>query len=100
MVKPRSSEDQKLPSRIYERDTDLLFLNILRNRPGVAVTFAELVTGRRPAADLEVNGQVRHATSTGSIDIVVRFRGGPILLIENKIDAAYSITREGHGQPQ
>ncbi|AMJ61261.1 hypothetical protein AXW83_13995 [Bosea sp. PAMC 26642] len=28
------------------------------------------------------------------------FRGGPLLLIENKIDAAYSITRDGHGQPQ
>jgi hypothetical protein len=64
------------------------------------VVFAELATGRRPTGAIEVKGQVRHATGTGSIDIVVRFRDGPILLIENKIDAAYSITREGHGQPQ
>jgi len=89
-----------LPSRIYERDTDLLFLRLLRNCPEVAATLAELATTRRPAGAPEVKGQVRHPTGTGSIDIVVRFRGGPVLLIENKIDAAYSITREGHGQPQ
>jgi hypothetical protein len=88
------------PSRIYERDTDALFLRLLRERPDVAKAVAELATGRRPTGAIEVKGQVRHAVGTGSIDIVVRFRGGPILLIENKIDAAYSITREGHGQPQ
>lgn len=93
------TEDQ-LPSRIYERDTDVLFLRLLRDRPEVAVVLAELATGRRPISATEVKGQVRHATGTGSIDIFVRYRGGPVLLIENKIDAAYSITREGHGQPQ
>jgi hypothetical protein len=86
--------------RIYERDTDVLFLRLLRDRPEVAVLLAEWVTGRRLTSVTEIKGQVRHAIGTGSIDIVVRFRSGPILLIENKIDAAYSVTREGHGQPQ
>jgi hypothetical protein len=85
--------------RIYERDTDALFLRLLRHSPKVATVLAELVTGRRPTSTPEVKGQQRHATGTGSIDIVVRFPGGPVLLIENKIDAAYSITREGYGQP-
>ncbi len=66
----------------------------------MALVFAELAIGRRPTSSAEVKGQVKHAVGTGSIDIVVRFRGGPVLLIENKIDAAYSITREGQGQPQ
>jgi hypothetical protein len=94
------TEDRLFPPRIYERDTDALFLRLLRDQPEVAVVLAELATGRRPTSATEVRGQVRHPASAGSIDIVVRFRSGPVLLIENKIDAAYSITREGHGQPQ
>src|SRR3712207_2037969 len=86
--------------RVYERDTDALFLRFLRSHPELALTLAELTTGKRPHGTPEAKGQVRHAVGTGSIDIVVRFSGGPVLLIENKIDAAYSITREGDGQPQ
>ncbi|HEX9720816.1 MAG TPA: hypothetical protein VGA59_13905 [Ramlibacter sp.] len=86
--------------RIYERDTDALFLRVLRNRLDLPTLLAQLVTGKQLTSTTEVKGQVRHAVGTGSIDIVVRFRGGPVLLIENKIDAAYSITRDGHGQPQ
>lgn len=89
-----------VPSRIYERDTDIVFLRVLREYPEVAATLAEIVTGVKPREVLDVRGQVRHAGGTGSIDIVVRFRAGPILLIENKIDAAYSVTRAGQGQPQ
>ena len=72
----------------------------LRESSELAAGLAELATARRPAGVPEVKGQVRHPAGTGSIDIVVRFRGGPVLLIENKIDAAYSVTRDGHGQPQ
>lgn len=86
--------------RIYERDTDALFLRSLRANPSLVGAIARLATGNSYAEIAEVKGQVRHSVSTGSIDIVVRFPGGPILLIENKIDAAYSITRDGHGQPQ
>jgi hypothetical protein len=86
--------------RIYERDTDALFLRLLRDRPNLPTLLAQLVTGKQCTSTPVVKGQVRHAVGTGSIDILVRFHGGPILLIENKIDAAYSITRDGHGQPQ
>lgn len=89
-----------LTSRVYERDTDALFLRILRDRPEIALALAELSTSHRPTSAPDISGQVRHAAGTGSIDIVVRFRDGPLLLIENKIDAAYSITRNGQGQPQ
>lgn len=54
----------------------------------VAAVFAEKAIGRRLAAAPNVKSQVRHAAGTGSIDVVLRFRGGPVLLIKNKIDAA------------
>lgn len=89
-----------LPNRIYERDTDALFLRLFRKHPNIARAFANLVTGKLSTGDVEVKGQVLHTGSTGSIDIVMRFKSGPLLLIENKIDAGYSTTRLGHGQPQ
>ena len=84
-----------LSNRIYERDTDALFLRVLRNSPQLTSKFAELVTGTPAKHDVELTGQMRHAKGTGSVDIVLTFRNGPVLLIENKIDAAYSITRDG-----
>ena len=88
------------PCRIYERDTDALFLRFLRDGRENVAKFAQLAVGYRPTGMHDVKGQARHVSGSGSIDIVVRFRDGPVLLIENKIDAAYSVTREGHGQPQ
>jgi hypothetical protein len=88
------------PARIYERDTDALFIRLLRKRPEMAAILAQRATGIRLPGPVEVRGQVRHAAGNGSIDILLRFPDGPILLIENKIDAAYSITRMGEGQPQ
>jgi hypothetical protein len=86
--------------RIYERDTDVLFLRHLRTNPEFLGRLLELALARRLNGPSDIKGQVRHAADSGSIDIVVRFRSGPILLIENKIDASYSITRAGDGQPQ
>lgn len=88
------------PRRVYERDTDAMFLRLLRSQPEFVAYLAQLVIGKRFTFKAEVKGQVRHPSGTGSIDIVVRFNNGPTLLIENKIDAAYSITRDGDGQPQ
>lgn len=87
-------------ARIYERDTDALFVRLLREKSDVGEMVAEHVLGRPAGADLIVRGQVRHYNSSGSIDLRIDFKSGPILLVENKIDAAYSITRQGHGQPQ
>lgn len=87
-------------SRVYERDTDILFIKLLRDRPEVVEILAREVLGMQLDVMPTVRGQVRHEGGTGSIDLVVEFRSGPVLLVENKIDAAYSTTREGHGQPQ
>ena len=65
-----------MPARIYERDTDALFLRLLRSQPAIASRFVELAISRRIASAAEVNGQVRHPADAGSIDIIVRFRDG------------------------
>jgi hypothetical protein len=54
-----------------------------QTRAGAEKDDAAIVQGRRP-----------HAGGTGSIDILVRYPDGPMLLIENKTDAPYSATRE------
>lgn len=86
-------------SRIYERDTDALLVRLLRTD----VAFAHRFTAFCGLGEVEivgVRGQQRHCVDTGTIDIVVALRGGGLLLVENKIDAAYSVTRAGHGQPE
>jgi hypothetical protein len=88
-----------IAARIYERDTDAIFIRMLRqSRALSALLGGRCGLGGREVVD--VRGQQRHAADSGSIDIVLRLSGGAVLLIENKIDAAYSITRAGHGQPQ
>jgi hypothetical protein len=85
--------------RIYESDTDALFLRSFRERPEFAGLFAKLVTGREITEAAEIIPQQPHIGSPGSIDLIMRYTNGPIILIENKIDAGYSVTREGFGQP-
>jgi hypothetical protein len=85
--------------RIYECDTDAMFLRLFRQRAEFEEIFFKVVTGRMRRGIVEVLGQQRHLGSTGSIDLVLKYPQGPIILIENKIDAGYSVTREGHGQP-
>lgn len=86
--------------RVYERDTDVLFIRLLRERPQFLDLFAALASADPMEGNVTVSGQRRHVGCPGSIDIVVRFSSGPMLLIENKIDAAYSVTNCGLGQPQ
>src|SRR6266446_6173430 len=85
--------------RIYEYDTDTLFLRSFRVRPEFAAFVAKLVTGREIREAAEIFPQQRHMGSPGSIDLVMKYTNAPIILIENKIDAGYSVTREGFGQP-
>lgn len=87
-------------ARISESAIDAMFLSQFRQNPKFEALFFNLVTGRSSTCEPEALGQRRHVGATGSIDIVLRYPKGPMLLIENKIDAAYSMTREGHGQPQ
>jgi len=84
---------------VYECDTDAMFLRLFRQRAEFEALFFKLATGRTRRGYAEVLGQQRHVGSAGSIDLVLKYAQGPIILIENKIDAGYSVTREGHGQP-
>jgi hypothetical protein len=86
--------------RVYERDTDAMFLRLLRERSDFSAFITNLVAGATPDGAARVEGQRRHLRHTGSIDLALSYPNGPLILIENKIDAAYSVTREGHGQPQ
>lgn len=85
--------------RVYECDTDTMFLRLFRQRAAFEALVFKSVTGRTRRGYAEVLGQQRHVGSSGSIDLVLKYVQGPIILIENKIDAGYSVTREGHGQP-
>lgn len=86
-------------NRIYERDTDALFLRLLR---GDAEFRRKFLSSQEKGLQSEVTviGQKRHLRGSGSIDIAISYVGGPLFLIENKIDAAYSVTQQGHGQVQ
>ena len=86
--------------RVYERDTDAAFLRLFRENSNFARSFIKAVTGRAIDSAAQVEGQRRHVGSTGSIDISIRYPCGLLVLIENKIDAGYSVTQDGHGQPQ
>jgi hypothetical protein len=86
--------------RIYERDIDVMFLRLFRGHSEFSALIANLVLGKTPNCIPRVEGQRPHLRNTGSIDLVLTYPNGPVILIENKIDAAYSITRGGHGQPQ
>ena len=86
--------------RLYERDTDALFLRLFRTDQAFVRRWCELV-GVGSAPDVpSVSGQRRHLGSSGSIDIAAQWRSGLLLLIENKIDAAYSINSAGMAQPE
>ena len=86
-------------ARVYERDTDAIFLRYLRQDPRFARNFLKLAGDYSDAQVVRVRAQTRHI-GPGTIDLEVHCRCGPRLLIENKIDAAYSVTGFGSGQPE
>lgn len=84
---------------IYERHTDTLFASALR-RPDFGAHFLNLVFPGRQNFIQSINTQTRHAVHSGTIDLDLVLDSGLRLLVENKIDAAYSVTREGAPQPE
>lgn len=88
-------------SRIYERDTDALFSASLTRNSEFARTFLTLVDGKPENAIVGVSNQMPHkgASHRGSIDLELTRADESLLLIENKIDAGYSVTRSGDPQP-
>lgn len=84
---------------IYERDTDALFIAAFE-RPDFTARFLKLA-GLSPDKTIgQILAQAPHLAATGSIDIVLEVSGGERVLIENKIDATYSVTRAGDAQPE
>lgn len=84
---------------VYERHTDTLFVAALC-RTDFAMLFLNQVLAGRPARIRKVETQTRHAVHSGTIDLDLYLEGGIRFLVENKIDAGYSVTREGAPQPE
>ncbi len=88
-------------TRIYERQTDALFAAALLRNPDFVRLFLTAID------DVPDNRVARVALQTphqgpghrGSIDLELTRTDGSGLLIENKIDAGYSVTRSGDPQP-
>lgn len=85
-------------NRVYEKDTDDIFLRTLRSSAEFARVFLEKSLGIDQASVVKVRGQTKHKRSAGSIDIEIYGKDGLVVLVENKIDAGYSITKTGEGQ--
>lgn len=83
--------------RITEAEIDII---LLRNfsEPGFASAVLAQLGLRAPIQS--ASRQSRHRRHTGTIDIELRLEDRTRVLIENKIDAAYSVTRDGDAQPE
>lgn len=88
-------------TRIYERQTDALFAAAFSGNPDFARVFLTAIDGRPDNQFITVSRQTPHRGEghSGSIDLEITRADGSILLIENKIDACYSVTRKGDPQP-
>lgn len=88
-------------TRIYERQTDALFLAAFERNPAFAAAFLDAIDGVRGNRVRSVASQTRHrgVGQAGTIDLEITCEDGSILLVENKIDAGYSVTRVGDPQP-
>jgi len=89
-------------TRIYERQTDALFLSALTRNSAFSAAFLDAIDGVPGNGVHDVSTQTPHrgAGHRGSIDLQIRRKDGSILLVENKIDAGYSVTRVGDPQPE
>lgn len=88
--------------RIYERQTDALFLAAFCRNPSFVAAFLNLIEGIPGNKVRCVASQTRHRGTgqTGTIDLEITCEDGLTLLVENKIDAGYSVTRVGDPQPE
>jgi hypothetical protein len=86
-------------TRIYERDTDILFAKALEHVPAFATHFLKLVEGTGSLSRVLRQTPHHGAGHRGSIDLELRTSTDMLLLVENKIDAGYSVTRSGDPQP-
>ncbi len=89
-------------TRIYECQTDEVFARLLRCDPNFRKGVVRILFPGRDLEIAQVEQQTRHRgpAHTGTIDLEVRLSRGIHLLIENKIDAGYSVTAAGDAQPE
>lgn len=89
-------------TRICERQTDALFGRALLDNPAFATAFLNAIDGRLDNRIIDLSSQTHHrgAGNRGSIDLEITRADGEILLVENKIDARYSVTIAGNPQPE
>lgn len=88
-------------TRIYERQTDALFLAAFARNPAFAAAFLDAIDEVPGNRVRSVASQTRHRGTghAGTIDLEITREDGSILLVENKIDAGYSVSRVGDPQP-
>jgi len=86
--------------RIYEKDTDKLFICAFKSNPTFSKGFVGCLGLGTSDNQPSVSGQINHLGNSGSIDIEVVYPNRYRFLIENKINAGYSTTRQGIGQPE
>jgi len=88
-------------TRIYERQTDALFAAALSLDTEFGQAFLSAIDGCPENRVSAIARQTPHRGEghRGSIDLELTRADGSILLIENKIDAGYSVTRKGDPQP-
>lgn len=91
---------EPISPRISEAQADLAITRLLQ---ASTVAQRRLLAAIGPdfagASVIEIGRQRRHAVDTGSIDLVMHLSNGWQLLVENKIDAGWSVTRDGQAQP-
>lgn len=89
-------------TRIYERQTDALFATAFRHDPAFTRHFLTVLDGAPDNGVVRVEQQTQHKAPghRGSIDMELTRADGSVLLVENKIDAGYSVTRSGDPQPE
>lgn len=88
--------------RIYEHQTDAIFTNAFESNPDFSETFLSLIDGdpENGIRTLETQTPHRAPGHRGTIDLEITRSDNSVLLIENKIDAAYSVTSAGDAQPE
>lgn len=88
-------------SRISEAEIDDVLGQALTRSPEIASRF--LSTFLPEGHKLRFDGicrQIAHFESDGTIDLDITLSDGMRLLVENKIDAGWSVTRRGEAQPE
>lgn len=86
--------------RISEAQADRAITDLLKSSPAAQTRLLAAIGPEfADASVIEIGRQRRHAVDTGSIDLVIHLSSGWQLLVENKIDAGWSVTRDGQAQP-